>query len=198
MVSVTAAVWVIPLPVAVTVIGYTPTAVVDATVKVIVDEPEPGAAMDAGLNAAVIPEGSPEALRAIAELKLPEIAAVILLVPLAPSAMETAVGEAESVKPGGASTVSVTVEVWVIPPPVPVTVIGYVPGTVFEATAMVIVEVPEPGAAMEAGLKAIVTPAGWPLAERAIAELKPPETDVVIVDAPFAPSATETEAGEAD
>ena len=41
--------------------------------NVTVDEPEPGAVIEAGLNAAVVPEGSPEALRAMAELKLPEI-----------------------------------------------------------------------------------------------------------------------------
>jgi hypothetical protein len=134
----------------------------------------------------------------MAELKLPAIVVVIVLVPFAPGAMETAVGEAEMAKPGGAGTVSVTVEVCVIPPPAPVTVIGYVPGAVVEATAMVIAEVPEPGAATDVGLKATVTPAGWPLADRAIAELKPPETVVVTVDMPLAPGATETEAGDAD
>jgi hypothetical protein len=35
-------------------------------------------------------------------------------------------------------------------------------------------DVPEP-AAMEAGLKLTVTPAGWPLAVKATAESKPPE-----------------------
>jgi hypothetical protein len=134
--------------------------VVDPTVNVTVDEPEPGAVIEAGLNAAVVPEGSPEALRAMAELKLPEIFVAIVLVPLAPSATETAAGEAETEKPGGAGTVSVTVEVWVIPPPVPVTVMGYEAGVTVEATVMVIVEVPAPGAATEAGLKVTVTPAG--------------------------------------
>ena len=36
------------------------------------------------------------------------------------------------------------------------------PGVVLEAAVMVMVEVPEPGAANETGLKAIVTPAGCP------------------------------------
>ena len=67
-----------------------------------------------------------------------------------------------------------------------------------EATVMVMVEVPDPGAAMEVGLKLTVTPAGWPLALKAIAELKPPETLVVMVEAPLAPCATETEVGEAE
>ena len=58
---------------------------------------------------------------------------------------------------------------------------------------MVIVDVPEPGAAMDVGLKPTVTPVGWPLAE-----LKPPETAVVIVDLPLLPCTTDTEVGEAD
>jgi hypothetical protein len=160
--------------------------VVDATVNVMVDKPEPGAAMDAVLNAAVVPEGSPETLRAMAELKLPAIVVEIALVPFAPGATETAAGEAEIAKPGGAGTVRVTVEVCVIPPPVAITAIGYEPGVTVEATAMVIVEVPEPGAATGVGLNVTFTPAGWPLADKAIAELKPPETAVVMVDVPLA------------
>ena len=64
-------------------------------------------------------------------------------------------------------------------------------------TAMVIVEDPEPGAAIEVGLKLTVTPLGWPVADNAIAELNPPETAVVIVDVPLEPRATESESGEA-
>ena len=63
---------------------------------------------------------------------------------------------------------------------------------------MVIVEVPEPGAAMDVGLKATVTPVGWPFALSAMAESKPPETLVVIVDVPLLPRTTETEVGEAE
>ena len=97
-----------------------------------------------------------------------------------------------------AVTVSDTVVVCVIPPPVPVTVIVYVPVVVVEATAMVIVDVPEPGAAIDVGLKLTVTPVGWPLALNAIAELRPPETVVVIVEVPLLPCTTETEVGEAE
>ncbi len=71
------------------------------------------------------------------------------------------------------------------------------PAATVEATARVKADVPEPGAAMEVGLKVAVTPAGWPLAVKATAELKPPETVVVIVEAPLLPCATETEVGEA-
>jgi hypothetical protein len=73
-----------------------------------------------------------------------------------------------------------------------------VPGAVVEATAILMVEVPEPGAAIGVGLKVTVTPAGWPLAVRASAELNPPVTEVVIVDVPLTPCATETEVGDAD
>ena len=91
--------------------------------------------------------------------KPPEIVVAIVLVPLAPWATETEVGEAEIAK-AGAVTVKVTVDVWVMPPPVPVTVIGYEPVAVFAATVMVMVELPDPGAAMDVGLKATVTPVG--------------------------------------
>ena len=63
---------------------------------------------------------------------------------------------------------------------------------------MVIVDVPEPGAASEAELKVTVTPVGSPAADSAIAELKPPDTVVVMAETPLPPCATETEAGEAD
>ena len=70
----------------------------DAAVSVSVEDPEPGAAIDAGLSPAVTPVGSPEALRAIAELKPPETAAVIVDAPCEPCATGTEVGEAEKVK----------------------------------------------------------------------------------------------------
>ena len=62
---------------------------------------------------------------------------------------------------------------------------------------MVMVDVPEPGAAMEDGLKVTVTPDGWPLALRLTAELKPPATAVVMVEVPLLPCTTDTEDGEA-
>ena len=67
-----------------------------------------------------------------------------------------------------------------------------------EATLKVAVEEPEPGAAMEVGLKATVTPVGMPEAERATAELNPPETAVVMVELPLLPWRTESEVGEAE
>jgi len=69
---------------------------------------------------------------------------------------------------------------------------------VVAATAMVIVDAPEPGAAMDVGLKVTVTPVGWPVADNAIAESKPPEIAVVIVEVPLLPCTTETEEGDAE
>ena len=99
-----------------------PAGVDDPAVSVRVEDPEPGAAIDVGLNAAVAPVGSPDALSAIAELKPPETVVVMVLVPWAPCATDTDAGEAEMVN-AGAVTVSDTVAVCVSPPPVPVTVI---------------------------------------------------------------------------
>ena len=65
-----------------------------------------------------------------------------------------------------------------------------------EATVSVIAEVPAP--VMEVGLKLTVTPVGWPVADREMAESKPPVTVLVIVELPLLPCATVTEAGEAE
>jgi hypothetical protein len=67
---------------------------------------------------------------------------------------------------------------------------------VLDPTAIVIVEVPPPGAAIELGLKLTVVPLGAPLAVRLIALLNPPLTVVVIVEVPELPCATLTEVGE--
>ena len=103
-----------------------------------------------------------------------------------------------SVKAGAALTVSAMVAVCVNPPPVPVTVMVDVPAATVEGTVMVTADVPEPGAAMDVGLKATVTPDGWPVALSAMAESNPPETFVVMVDEPLLPATTETEVGEAE
>jgi hypothetical protein len=80
-------------------------------------------------------------------------------VPLLPFATDTDAGEAVMVNTG-VVTVRERFAVCVVPPLVPVTVIGYVPATAVEATAIVIIDVPEPGAVMDDGLKLTVTPAG--------------------------------------
>ena len=105
--------------------------------------------------------------------------------------------ETVNVPAAAAVTVSETVAVCVIPPPVPVMVMVEVPATAVEATVSVSLDEPDPGAAMDAGLKLAVTPVGNPDADNAIAELNPPETAVVRVEVPVLPATTETEVGEA-
>src|SRR5260221_2104601 len=92
-------------------------------------------------------------------------------------------------------TVSVTVVACDLPPPVPVTVMGYVPAGVEADVVIVRPDVPEPGAAIDAGLNAALAPVGRPVVVNATEELKPPETAVVIVDTPAPPWATETAMG---
>jgi len=88
------------------------------------------------------------------------------------------------------------VVVWVTPPPVAVTVRVYIPVAAVEPTAMERVELPEPGAAIEVGLRVAVTPVGAPETERETAELNPPYTLVVIVELPLAPCRIDNEDGE--
>ena len=59
------------------------------------------------------------------------------------------------------------------------------------------VELPVPGAAIGFGLKLTVTPLGCPLADKLIAELKPFEAVVLMVEGPELPCTTETDEGEA-
>jgi hypothetical protein len=98
-----------------------PAAVFDPTVNVRVEVPEPGAAIDAGLKAAVVPVGSPDAVRAMAESKFPETAVVMEVTPFAPGETDRGVGAAAMVN-AAAVTVRDTVAVCANPPPVPVTV----------------------------------------------------------------------------
>ena len=96
------------------------------TVNVNVDEPEPGAAIVAGLKLAVTPEGRPLADKPTDALKPPETAVETVTVPLRPLRIEPEVGETAIVNAPlpGAVTVSETVAVFVTPPPVPVIVIA--------------------------------------------------------------------------
>ena len=68
-----------------------------------------------------------------------------------------------------------------MPPPLPVTVIGYVPTAVLVPTVTVIVEFTAPGATIVLGLKLTVVPAGIPAADRPIALLNPPLIVLLIV-----------------
>jgi len=186
---------VMPPPVPLMVNTWAPSDAAFGTVIVRVDFPAPGAGMGFTLkDVAEAPD------KVIAESKPLPTLVVIVEVPVLPLATVMALGEALMAKLAleAVVTVRVTVVVWLMPPPKPVTVMGYVPATVVEATAMVMVEVPEPGAAIDVGLKVTVTPAGWPVADKPMGESKPPETAVVIADVPLLPCTTGTAVGEAE
>jgi len=84
----------------VTVTFTVPVVAVALAVKVRVEVPLPGAAMEAGLEAAVTPAGSPEADNETAELKPPLIAVVMAEVAVVPWVTETLAGAAVTVKSG--------------------------------------------------------------------------------------------------
>ena len=96
----------------------------ELTLMLIVELPEPGAAIGFGLKLTVVPEGAPEAERAMELLKPPLMAVVIVELPWLPCTMVSDEGDAEMVKLGGAVTVRVTVALCCTPPPLPVTVMG--------------------------------------------------------------------------
>lgn len=199
IVSVTVVVCVTPPPVPWIVMVRVPVLDLRPTLTVIVEVPEPGAAIELGLNVTLFPLPAPEAVKLIAELKPPDIAVVIVEVPVPEPLREIVivVGAAPIVKLGFVPvTVNETVVVEVVLPEVPFTVIGYVPVAVDAATVIVMVDVPAP--VIELGLKATVTPAGWPEADKEMAELKPPVTVLVIVEFPALPCVTVTEPGDAD
>jgi len=103
-----------------------PTVALLPTVTFIVDVPEPGAAIDVVLKDTVTFDGRPDADKETAELKLPEAAVVTVEEPELLLCTVIAVGDAlmEKSALAGVVTVRVTVAVCVMPPPVPVTVIG--------------------------------------------------------------------------
>ena len=108
-------------------------------------------------------------------------------------------GDALMVKSGFTPvTVRFTVVLCCTPPPLPVTVMGYVPGVVVLPTLMVIAEVSEPGAGMVAGLNATVVPVGTPEEVSAMALLNPFSAEVVIVEPPWPPCGTVTDVGDAE
>ncbi len=72
-------------------------------------------------------------------------------------------------------------------PPVAVMVTVEDPVVAVALAVSVRVDVPLPGAAIDAGAKLAVTPAGKPDAENEIAELKPPLTVVEIEELPDVP-----------
>src|SRR5271166_4502012 len=83
------------------------------------------------------------------------------------------------------------------PPPLPVTVIGYVPVAVLLPTVTVSIELPAPGAEIVVGFKFRVVPAGAPEAERLMELLNPLNGNVVMVEMPGLPCGIASDEGEA-
>ena len=121
------------------------------------------------------------------------------MLPELPCVTDSPAGDAVTLKSGAvaALTVRATVVVWVAPPPLAVTVTFAVPVVAVLLAEKVRVELPLPGAAMEAGLKLAVTPAGNPDTDNEIVELNPPLMPVETVVAPEFPCVTESATGEA-
>ena len=172
-----------PPPVAVTTRLTVPVVAVLLAVKVSVELPLPGAAIEVGLKLAVTPVGRAETDSETAELNPPLTLVESVLLPELPWTTERLAGEALSVNVGVAAalTVRAIIMVWVTPPPVPVTVTFTVPVVAVLLAVKVRLELPAPGAAMEAGLKLAVTPEGSPETESETAALNPPLTVVVTV-----------------
>lgn len=94
---------------------------------------------------------------------------------------------AVKVKLGVGATVSVSGAVCVMPPPVPFTLMVYVPGVAFDATLKVAVRVPSPGAARVDFDKDAVTPVGNPVMLTATVDLKDPRCKLLRLTWPEAP-----------
>src|ERR1700683_991945 len=88
------------------------------------------------------------------------------------------------------TTVSVTVAVCVLPPPVPVIVMVWAPTVARVPTWTVIVDDPEPGAAMGFGLNVTVCWFPSPEADKVTAESKPLSAAVVMGEVPEWPLTT--------
>lgn len=149
-------------------------------------------AVAAGLKVAVTPAGSPLAASDTVPVKLFTGFTVTVLLPVAPCPMESVVGAALSLKLGWLLvTVRLIVAEWLRFPLVPVTVIFVVPtAAVLDAVKLNVLF-----AAVDAGLKLAVTPAGKPLAESATVPVNPFNGPTVKVLVAVPPCATETLVG---
>ena len=123
-----------------------------------------------GLKDAVTPLGKPEADKLTLPLKPFCGVTVMVLVPLAPCVIAMLFGDAESVKFGGAATVSERVVAFDRLPEIPVTVTVAVPIAAVPLAVNVNVLVP----VVLTGLNDAVTPLGRPDADKPTLPLKPP------------------------
>jgi antitoxin (DNA-binding transcriptional repressor) of toxin-antitoxin stability system len=122
----------------------------------------------AGLNRAVTPEGSPDAVRVTVPLKPPDSSRTMWVVAELGRRMVSDDGDGARAMLG-TSTVRVTVVLAASEPETPLIVTVEIPGMALEDA----VKTSELLAVAEAGVKATVTPAGSPLAVSATAPEKP-------------------------
>ena len=141
-------------------------------------------------NVTVKPEGKPDAASEILPVNPPVSATVI--VPEAEPQSGTKVGGKTASEKPPAVTVSEMLVVAVNVPEVPVTVIGYVPATVVEAT----LRVRTLDVADDVGLKAAVTPVGMPDAVNATLPVNGLTSVTVMVSVALAPAPTDSVAAE--
>lgn len=136
---------------------------------------------------AVTPVGIPDAASVTLPVKVPVSCTVIVSVPLAFCAIDSADADGVSVKPDAEGTMrEIVVVTGASVPEVPVMVIGYVPGAVVAATANVTtLEVAD-----EVGLNEAVTPVGMPVAANETLPVNGLTSVTVIVSVPLAPRAT--------
>jgi hypothetical protein len=177
MVRVVAAVKVPEVPVMVMVAVPVLAVLLAVKVRVLVE------VAGSGVKAAVTPLGKPDAVRATLLLKPLTGVMVRALVTWPPTNKLNVLGLVESLKLGGAAIVRLRVVVSVRVPAVPVTVMVALPvvAVALAVRVKVLVEV----AAF--GLKAAVTPAGKPEADRLTLLLKPLPAEMVIVLVPWLP-----------
>lgn len=149
---------------------------------------------DAGANDAVTPAGRPVALSVTAELKLFTLAIEIVLVPLPPWAIVSAVGEAAMVKLGGGLTVSLMAVVAAKLPEVPVMVTVAVPVVAEALAANVSTLLPVAGFVPNVA----VTPLGSPEAARVTPSANPFTGVTVMVVVPLPPWIRFKLAGESE
>jgi hypothetical protein len=147
-----------------------------------------------GLNEAVRPLGKPETDKLTLPLKPFWGVTAMVLVPLEPCAIVRLFGDAERVNVGGGFTVSETVVVADKFPDEPETVTVTVPVAAVLVAESVSVLAP----VVLAGLKAAVTPAGKPEADKLTPPLKPFCGVTVMVLVPLAPCAIVRLLGEAE
>lgn len=170
-VKLMACVRVIPPPAADTVSVEAPGITAEPTESVSVLCPLPGAAMVVGLKVAVTPLGSPMVARDRADLNPAAPVAVTVMDPTPPRATVRLEALSERVKAG--TTERLKACVLVTPPPTAETVSVAVTAVVVAVADSVKVLLPAPVAAMFAGAKLAVTPAGSPAMDMATVELNP-------------------------